>query len=237
MFGVGTETNYYSVLGIDRDAGIDAVRESYRRLMQRGRNHPDLGGDTQKAALINKAYTVLSNPELRDEYDARLLILERVAQGFAPEDPRSNVHRMKSCAFCGQPHNYSQLDDLSDVGCSRCGSALQAAGSERLENPGQRAVQRFGKSFDIMMFTGFPQEKGIWARSEDLSLHGLRLTTRSSLQMGQRIRLISGIFDAVGDVVHCAFENRGWRSMTTAGIVFLTLRLKRQEGVFVSRQI
>lgn len=237
MHEVGTETDYYSILGIDRDAGVDTVRESYRRLMQHSRNHPDLGGDTQTAALINKAYKVLSNSELRTEYDARLLILERVAQGFAPEDPRSNVHQMKSCVFCGQPHNYSEHDDLSDIGCARCGSALQAAGSDRMEYMGQRAVQRFGKAFDMMMFTGFPQEKGIWARSEDLSLHGLRLCTRSSLQMGQRVRLISGIFDAVGDVVHCGNDNRGWRSMTTAGVAFLTLRLKRQEGVFVSRQI
>lgn len=235
--GVGTEADYYSILGIDRDAGLDVVRETYRRLMQHSRIHPDLGGDTQKAALINKAYAVLSNPELRSEYDARLTILERVAQGFAAP-PREVIDPAKACAFCGEPHAFSQQhDDLSDRGCERCGSALQAAVSERLESLGQRAVQRLGRSYDLTMFTRFPQARGVKAQTEDISLQGLRLTTRADLYLGQRIRLVSDAFDAVGQVVHRASNTQGWFPRTIAGVTFVTLRFSRPAGVFVSRQI
>ncbi len=237
MHEFGMDTDYYAVLGLDRDAGLAAIRESYRRLMQSSRIHPDLGGDTREAALINKAYRVLSNAELRDEYDARLTILERVAQGFEPEAPPTVAQAANSCAFCNEPHHFSQHDDLSDTGCARCGSALQAAGNERMEFLGQRAVERFGRSFNLTLFTQYPQKTGHLAQSEDVSLQGIRLSTRSSLKLGQRVRLLSDAFDAVGEVVHCAPDFRGWRSSTIAGVSFLTLRFKRPSGIFVSRQI
>lgn len=242
MLEAGQEADFYSILGIERDAGIGVVRQAYRRLMQRGRNHPDLGGSTQKAALINKAYAVLSNPDLRSEYDSRLFILERVAEGFTADSPQATgttapLEPARACAFCGEPHDYSPHDDLSDYGCERCGSALQAAGSERLESLGQRAVQRIGRSLNMTLFTRYPQQKGTAATTEDVSLQGLRLVTRCSLRHGQRVRLISNVFDAVGEVVHCAVAPSRWRTETVAGVAFLTLRFNKPQGVFVSRQI
>ena len=235
---VGVEGDYYSILGVERDASMDAVRQRYRRLMQHSRHHPDLGGDTRTAALINRAYAVLSNPDLRSDYDARLMILEHVARGFSVEEATPLADPSRACAFCGLPHTYSQQhDDLNDIGCERCGSALQIAGSERLEFLGQRAVERLGRSFALTMFTRFPQRKGIAAETEDVSLQGLRLSTRSDLRLGQRVRLISDAFDAVGDVVHRASDTSGWMSKTIAGVNFLTLRFARPVGVFVSRQI
>ncbi len=111
MPGVGTESDYYAILGVARDAAPETIRKTYRRLMQSNRIHPDLGGDTRAAAEINKAYTVLSNAELRNDYDARLLILERVAQGFDVEAPAPVVHPVNACAFCAAPHSFSQHDD------------------------------------------------------------------------------------------------------------------------------
>lgn len=237
MAGVGTETDLYAILGVERDAGPDAIRARYRRLMQGSRIHPDLGGDTREAALINKAYTVLSDADLRGEYDARLAILERVARGFDTEAPPGVAAAANNCAFCNAPHNFSEHDDLNETGCERCGSALQAVSSERLEQLGQRAVQRLGRSMDLLLFTRYTQKTGYPAQSKDVSLHGIRLCTRSSLQLGQRVRLQSEAFDAVGEVVHRALDFRGWRSNTVAGVSFLTLRFRRPAGVFVSRQI
>ena len=237
MHRFGMESDYYSILGIDRDANPEFVRETYRRLMQH--SHPDQGGDTETAALINKAYAVLSDPELRSEYDARLLILDRVAQGFTTETPRAApADPAKACAFCGAPHPFSQThDDLSETGCERCGSALQAAASERLESFGQRAVQRLGRTYDMRIFARRPQEIGVKAQTEDISLQGLRLSTRADLHLGQRIRLVGSAFDAVGQVVHRASNTQGWFPRTIAGVAFLTLRFSRPAGVFVSRQI
>ena len=77
--------DYYEILHVSRDAPLQIIRGSYRMLMQQLRHHPDLGGDAAKAALINEAYAVLTNPERRAEYDARLDLLAQVSHG-GPEE-------------------------------------------------------------------------------------------------------------------------------------------------------
>ena len=92
------EPNYYELFGVDRDAPLSEIRASYRRLMQQAGNHPDLGGDTQTAALINRAYSVLKNSDQRKFYDARLDILTRIAAGIemesAPDPEPLATHRL-----------------------------------------------------------------------------------------------------------------------------------------------
>ena len=120
MQGVGTESDYYAILGVDRDAAPESIRKTYRRLMQTNRIHPDLGGNSRAAAAINKAYTVLSNAGLRQEYDARLLVLERVAAGLDIETAPVVSDPDNACLFCQAEHNYSPHADLGDKGCERC---------------------------------------------------------------------------------------------------------------------
>ena len=60
----------YEILGLDEDAPIEAVHESYRRLAKV--THPDISSDPdaeERFMLIAKAYRVLKDPELRAEYD------------------------------------------------------------------------------------------------------------------------------------------------------------------------
>ena len=52
--------NYFAVLHVSRDAPVEIIRSSYRTLMQRLKNHPDLRGDATTAALINEAYVALT---------------------------------------------------------------------------------------------------------------------------------------------------------------------------------
>ena len=63
--------NYYRLLHVGRDAPTAVIQASYRTLMQRLRMHPDLGGDHERAALLNEAYETLSDPERRAAYDRR----------------------------------------------------------------------------------------------------------------------------------------------------------------------
>lgn len=61
--------NYYRVLGVRRDAAPDEVKKAYRKKALRF--HPDRrGGSSEKMAVINEAYSVLSNAQKRAEYDA-----------------------------------------------------------------------------------------------------------------------------------------------------------------------
>jgi DnaJ-class molecular chaperone len=63
------QPNHYETLGVSADASPVAIQDAYRRLSLK--YHPDRQtGDVEAQKLINEAYEVLSDPELRSEYDS-----------------------------------------------------------------------------------------------------------------------------------------------------------------------
>ncbi|MCE2499103.1 MAG: DnaJ domain-containing protein [Nitrosopumilaceae archaeon] len=80
----GRLPDYYGILGVGRDATKPEIKEAFRRLAKEA--HPDrVGQKSDKKndgsdapdpditmAEINKAYEVLSDDDLREEYDARM---------------------------------------------------------------------------------------------------------------------------------------------------------------------
>jgi curved DNA-binding protein CbpA len=60
----------YTWLGIDEDAGSTEIKKAYRN--EAKKHHPDRGGDSQRFAKIQEAYTVLMNPASRQRYDAKV---------------------------------------------------------------------------------------------------------------------------------------------------------------------
>ena len=230
------EPNYYELFGVDRDAPLSEIRASYRRLMQQAGNHPDLGGDTRTAALINRAYAVLKSSDQRKFYDARLDILSRIAAGLEMESEPEPADPRSSCLFCEQPHDYI-LDGTDDLCCEHCGSPLSLVDRSRIDPNDNRAVRRLGRKLNIHLYTHWNQAKGIGARTVDISPHGLQLTTQCELRPGQRIRVTGRVLEAVGTVTHCAHRAEGWRNLTVAGVSFLTLRILRPVGAFVSHKV
>jgi curved DNA-binding protein len=59
--------DYYSILGINRNATPEEIKKAYRRLAMA--NHPDRGGDEAKFKQITEAYEILSNSDKRSAYD------------------------------------------------------------------------------------------------------------------------------------------------------------------------
>ncbi|KAI0771664.1 hypothetical protein BD413DRAFT_604422 [Trametes elegans] len=71
------QKDYYKVLGVARDADAKTIKKAYRKAVMTA--HPDKGGSEAKMATVNEAYEVLSDPELRQQYD----------NGDDPNDPTS----------------------------------------------------------------------------------------------------------------------------------------------------
>ena len=59
--------DYYSILGVGRNASQDDIKKAYRKLAMK--HHPDRGGDTAKLSQINEAYDTLKDPMKRTQYD------------------------------------------------------------------------------------------------------------------------------------------------------------------------
>lgn len=60
--------DYYSTLGVGKDASDDDIKKAYRKLAHE--HHPDkAGGNEAKFKEINEAYQVLGNSEKRAQYD------------------------------------------------------------------------------------------------------------------------------------------------------------------------
>jgi curved DNA-binding protein CbpA len=65
--------NYYQILGLSEMATLSEVKSSYKKLAKA--YHPDInssGSAEEKFKLISTAYTVLSNHDLRQQYDVKL---------------------------------------------------------------------------------------------------------------------------------------------------------------------
>lgn len=60
--------NHYDVLGVDKGATPDKIKRAYRK--RAAQAHPDKGGSDAEMAEINRAWEVLSNPQMKLLYDA-----------------------------------------------------------------------------------------------------------------------------------------------------------------------
>ncbi len=104
--------DYYDVLGVAPDAGAAEIKRAYRQLARR--YHPDISGDDRGTAFleVSRAYSVLSDPDRRRSYDARLArdsasghggdwLTDEVAIDFP--SVASVLDRMRS-SFFGESH-------------------------------------------------------------------------------------------------------------------------------------
>ncbi len=96
-----TDINYYEVLDVPYTATRSEITRSYRQLMRLA--HPDRFSDEsarkkgeERAKLLNEAYSVLSKPEIRREYDGVMrshLINDALFQRYTGNSPGQQAAR------------------------------------------------------------------------------------------------------------------------------------------------
>ena len=59
--------DYYSILGVDKSASAQDIKQAYRKLASK--HHPDKGGDGKLFQKIQEAYDTLGNENSRRQYD------------------------------------------------------------------------------------------------------------------------------------------------------------------------
>lgn len=207
--------NYYRVLHVQPDAPAEVIRAAYRALMTRA--HPDAGGDTDTAAMLNAAWEVLGDPTTRSRYDAERAVraADRAqARAASPQaSPRDVVDddapRAKSatgthyavarhCAFCALPLAVPELR------CPRCTAPLTqmatTGGSDRAGD--RRRLPRVSRTDWAQLRTQWDAAP-IDVRMRNLSPGGVSVFSGAALAPHQRVRITAAAVDAVVQVMSC----------------------------------
>jgi curved DNA-binding protein CbpA len=237
--------NYYRILHVQPDAPCEIIKASYRTLMQKLKQHPDLGGDNWNASILNEAYTILTNPKKRAAYDQQFLHKYKTTcqQTGKQECGREKQKQRKSaktrhyrndgltCPFCGTPKpirfRYNNSGD-----CNHCHSPLKPVVRLRLAGNSRRALQRTSRNAPIQYFIQPGEMAGIPGTTRDLSPQGMQFSTNCQLEDDQVIKIVSDILSAVARVTYCRKNNGG--KGYAVGVEFLTLYFNEHTGTFIS---
>jgi hypothetical protein len=190
--------NLYRILHVQPEAPAEVIRASYRALMSSLRVHPDLGGDTARAAQINAAYAVLRDPVQRAAYDRSLGPRGSADSAFAPMAPEPEA----ACPFCGQG---VAAQVRPEPRCRGCGAPLTPAPAPE-SVPGELIGRRHGARVSVgadatLRLRDTPQP--VPAVLRDVSVTGVSLACLPALQPGTVVRVGTAHFDALARVVAC----------------------------------
>lgn len=242
--------NYYRILHVQPDAPTEVIKSSYRTLMLRLKQHPDLGGDYWNSQLIIEAKNILTDPKKRSQYDRELQLSRSKAalserfhyqqqdNSARKDDPgeRKNTEKKPCCVFCKKPHNQGALPEPG-AKCSQCGSPMnpvQKIGSKKSDH---RSVTRIKNKAGITFYTHWPQKRGYQGQVRDLSPHGMQFLAHQLIPDNQVIRIQNSLLHATARVVSCSklhHSEPGKPDCHVIGTEFCTLQFQQESGTFVS---
>jgi hypothetical protein len=227
--------NYYRILHVQPEAPGQVITASYRTMMSKLRLHPDLGGDTAGAALVNEAYAVLSDPDKRAEYDLQLRRPRAGGRspsaGAAATAPARKPEVPAACPFCRAD---APVEMHAKSRCRRCDSPLAPPPRHpprKNEFFGRRAVPRMSRSDSVTVVAGW-QAPAHTAQLRDLSMVGISIVTDIDvgIERQQVIRIMGPLFDMLATVVSCRSDAR----CVEVHASLLTAIFMRAKGVVVS---
>ena len=169
-------SDYYKVLGIDRNATPEAIKAAYRKLARK--HHPDLNPNDEAAKKkfqeLNEANEVLSDPESRKKYDK---YGEQWKHGEEYEKARQAQGASAGGGF-GQDLGGSQgAEDYSDL----FGSLFGGRGGRQAKFRGQD----YTTELHLELLDAYRTHK------QTLTVNGkqIRITVPAGVENGQTIRI------------------------------------------------
>ncbi len=179
--------DYYSVLGVPKDASDDAIKKAYRKLARK--HHPDLNPNDQEAnkkfQQINEANEVLSDPEKRKKYDQYGKDWQHADQ--FEEAQRQQQSRQAYGQSAGGTGDYDFSDgfggaDFSDFFSSMFG---QEAGGGR----GRRQAQFKGQDYQADLHLSLRDAYTTHKQTMTVDGKSIRITVQAGVENGQKIKL------------------------------------------------
>ncbi len=237
--------DYYKILHVQPDAPTEVIKASFRTLMRRLGMHPDLGGEHDRAALINEAFQTLNDPVTRALYDESRREHETAPRSRNPEpgtrhpepgtrhpEPGNPEPVVPSvCTFCRTPYHWADAED-PDASCSCCGAALCPVQRRLNDTESRRAIDRLPRNLRITFVPASAKEKVCKGITQDISLNGLRFVSRLHMPEGERLIIETDFCSAIG-VVRSIHLHRAEPDEWEYGVEFLTMRVKRQRGSLI----
>jgi curved DNA-binding protein len=185
--------NYYSIMGVERDASQDEIKRAYRKLARK--YHPDVSKEADAEAQfkeVGEAYSVLKDAEKRAAYD-QLGADWKAGQDFRPPPDWNAGFEFKGSGFDGgEPGAYSDFfealfgRDRERQRSARSDYGFRARGDDHhsrvlidLEDAYNGAVR------DISLKTPIVSDDGHIATTD----RTLKVSIPKGVLRGQRIRL------------------------------------------------
>ena len=230
-----TNRTYYQILYVHTDAPTKIIQSSYRTLMQQMNAHPDRGGDAAEAALINRAYAVLSDEKKRKAYD-REISRQPEPVVAAPAAPRAEAVPPAvgpTCPFCSSEHPHKEsIPKNSD--CPVCDSPLGLEGQDLVDSSGQRKTRRIGQRTTLSYYVRWPQSKPHTGTTMNVSPRGLMFQTSIEIPVDSILKIDGPRFKAIAQVINCREAGKFLRPNWQIGVQFITLHFKSSRGTFIS---
>ena len=217
---MASKRTYYQILYVHEDAPTKIITSSYRTLMQQLNAHPDRGGDETEAALINRAYAVLSISDKRTQYDRNLEAMrEAVCNPGTPRYETIQLSVGPICQFCSSKHIHGK-NIPEDAVCANCNSPLKLGKENQREN--------------MHFYPEWPQSNPHQGVMMDFSPRGMMFVTSTEIFVNTVLKIDCSRFKAIGQVVNCRQMGKLMRPNWRIGIQFITIQFKSARGTFIS---
>ena len=138
--------DYYQILGVDKNASQDDIKKAYRKLASK--HHPDKGGDHTKFQEIQAAYSTLSDPQKRAEYDNPQPQFSHHFGGFGGMDPNDIFAHIFGgggphfgAGFRQQPRRNRSINITVNVSLREVILGKEVLGSIKLPSGKEQALQ------------------------------------------------------------------------------------------------